>query len=128
MKTISTKMAPQAIGPYSQGVVSDGVLYTAGQIGLTIDGELAGDDIRSQTRQVLQNLSAVISEAGSTPNDVIKTTIFLSDMDDFLAVNTMYSEYFQEHKPARSTVAVKTLPLNAKVEIECIVKVKAYVN
>ena len=123
MQVVSTDKAPQAIGPYSQAIVSGGILYTSGQIGLTPAGELVGDDIQSQTHQVLQNLSAVVAQAGATLDDVIKTTIFLSNMDDFASVNKIYAEYFTDHKPARSTVAVRTLPLNVKVEIECIAKV-----
>jgi len=123
MQIVSTNKAPQAIGPYSQAIVSGGILYTSGQIGLCPSGELVGDDIHTQTHQVLQNLSAVVAEAGATLNDVIKTTIFLSDMDDFASVNKIYAEYFTDHKPARSTVAVRTLPLSVKVEIECIARV-----
>ena len=95
-------------------------MFTSGQIGLTPEGKMVGDDVEAQTRQVLENLSAVLMEAGSSLNNVIKTTVFLSDMEDFAAVNTIYAEYFGTHKPARSTVAVKTLPMNAKVEIGCI--------
>ncbi len=126
MKIISTTQAPQAIGPYSQAIVVDGMLYTSGQIGLTPEGDLVGEGIEEQTHQVLKNLSAVVKEAGGSLNDVIKTTIFLADMDDFVVVNTIYAEYFGEHKPARSTVAVRTLPLNVKVEIECIAKPSNY--
>ena len=122
MKTVSTTQAPQAIGPYSQAMIVDGMLYTSGQIGLTPDGKLVGENIEEQTEQVLKNLSAVVAEAGGSLDDVIKTTIFLSDMDDFAAVNKIYAEYFGNHKPARSTVAVRTLPLSVKVEIECIAK------
>jgi 2-iminobutanoate/2-iminopropanoate deaminase len=122
-KVISTKNAPQAIGPYSQAVVVDGILYSSGQIGLKPDGELIGDDVSSQTKQVLENLKAVLAEAGATLNDVIKTTIFLDNMDDFGVVNGIYEEYFGSNRPARSTVAVKTLPKNVKIEIDCIAKV-----
>ena len=122
-KIISTKNAPQAIGPYSQAVVVDGILYSSGQIGLKPDGELIGDDVSSQTKQVLENLKAVLAEAGATLNDVIKTTIFLDNMDDFGVVNKIYEEYFGSNRPARSTVAVKTLPKNVKIEIDCIAKV-----
>lgn len=80
-------------------------------------------DIHAQTHQVLKNLGAILSEAGARYEDVVKTTIFLADMDDFVAVNTVYAEYFLNNRPARSTVAVKTLPLNAKVEIECIARI-----
>jgi 2-iminobutanoate/2-iminopropanoate deaminase len=120
MKSVSTQNAPQAIGPYSQAIKTADLVFTSGQIGLTSEGNMVGNDIESQTRQVLENLSAVLMEAGSSLNNVIKTTVFLSDMEDFAAVNTIYAEYFGAHKPARSTVAVKTLPMNAKVEIECI--------
>jgi len=122
-KIISTPNAPQAIGPYSQAVVVDGVLYSSGQIGLKPDGELVGDDVVSQTEQVLENLKAVLAEAGATLDDVIKTTIFLDDMDDFATINSIYEEYFGSNKPARSTVAVQTLPKNVKIEIDCIAKV-----
>jgi len=87
---------------------------------------MVGADIHNQAHQVLKNLGAVLAAVGATYNDVIKTTIFLVDMDDFLPVNTIYAEYFGEHKPARSTVAVKALPRDAKVEIECIAKIMQY--
>lgn len=116
---IATQNAPQAIGPYSQAIKANGILYTSGQIGLTPQGELVGD-ITAQTRQVLNNLSEVLKAGNSSFNQVIKTTIFLDNMDYFEIVNAIYAEFFKEHKPARSTVAVKTLPKNALVEIECI--------
>jgi len=122
MRTIATTGAPAAIGPYSQAMQVGGMLYTSGQIALTPEGEMNNGDIHDQAHQVLKNLLAVLSEAGATFGDVIKTTIFLTDMDDFIAVNTVYAEYFGEHKPARSTVAVKALPKDAKVEIECIAR------
>ncbi len=120
MNTISTDKAPQAIGPYSQAAEYNGMIFTSGQIALLPHGELAGDDIDTQTRQVLKNLSAVLEEAGSSLQKVLKTTIFLADMDDFSEVNAIYEEFFGSHKPARSTVAVKTLPKNVKIEIDCI--------
>ena len=123
MQTISTDRAPQAIGPYSQAVVVDGILYSSGQIALTPEGELVEGGVEEQTRQVLRNLSAVLEEAGSSLQRVIKTTIFLSNMEDFAAVNEIYAEFFGEHRPARSTVAVKTLPKEVLVEIDCIAKV-----
>jgi len=126
MKIISTIDAPAAIGPYSQAMQVGDMLYTSGQIALTPQGEMVGDDIHDQADQVLKNLGAVLAEAGATYSDVIKTTIFLADMDDFLAVNTIYAEYFGDHKPARSTVAVRELPRRAKVEIECIAKLLQY--
>lgn len=124
MKVVSTNEAPQAIGPYSQAIVANGMVFTSGQIALSPAGEIVCEDVEGQTKQVLTNLSAVLKEAGSSLENVIKTTIFLSDMDDFKAVNEVYATFFQDHKPARSTVAVKTLPLNVKVEIECIALVK----
>ena len=120
MKAIATNAAPAAIGPYSQAIQVGGMLYTSGQIALAPDGKMAENEIHAQAHQVLKNLSAVLAEAGASFADVVKTTIFLADIDDFVAVNTIYAEYFGDHKPARSTVAVKTLPKNALVEIECI--------
>jgi 2-iminobutanoate/2-iminopropanoate deaminase len=120
MKFISTKKAPAAIGPYSQAVVANGMIYTSGQIAMDEKGTVVADDIVNQTHQVMKNLFYVLEEAGAHFNDVIKTTIFLADMDDFAKVNEVYAHYFGHHKPARSTVAVKTLPKNALIEIECI--------
>lgn len=120
MKFISTNEAPQAIGPYSQAVEANGFIYTSGQIALTADGEMSANDVENQTHQVMKNLFYVLEEAGAHFNDVIKTTIFLADMDDFDKVNAIYAHYFGTHKPVRSTVAVKTLPKNALVEIDCI--------
>lgn len=120
MKIIETKKAPAAIGPYSQAMKVNGMVYTSGQIALTPAGELIENNVEKQTRQVLTNLSNVLEEAGSSLNKVVKTTIFLDSMDDFLKVNEIYAEFFGEHKPARSTVAVQTLPKNVLVEIEAI--------
>jgi len=120
MKFISTKEAPEAIGPYSQAVEVNGLIYTSGQIALNEKGEMVADDIENQTHQVMKNLFYVLEAAGSHFNDVIKTTIFLADMNDFDKVNKIYAHYFGTHKPVRSTVAVKTLPKNALVEIDCI--------
>jgi len=120
IKYVSTPNAPAAIGPYSQAIIANEVVYTSGQIALTPDGLIKCEDIEGQTRQVLTNLSAVLEEAGSSLNRVIKTTIYLASMDDFKVVNEIYAEFFGEHRPARSTVAVKTLPLNVKVEIDAI--------
>lgn len=119
MEIITTQNAPQAIGPYSQAIKANGMLYTSGQIGLTPQGELQGD-ISTQTKQVLNNLKEVLKAGNSSMDKVIKTTIFLSNMDDFGIVNAIYAEFFGEHKPARSTIGVKALPKNALVEIECI--------
>jgi 2-iminobutanoate/2-iminopropanoate deaminase len=120
MKIVSTLNAPQAIGPYSQAMVVNGMVYTSGQIALTPAGEMLENDVELQAHQVLRNLSNVLEASGSSLDKVIKTTIFLADMDDFLKINAIYAEYFGEHKPSRSTVAVKTLPKNALIEIDCI--------
>lgn len=120
MEFVATQNAPQAIGPYSQAVKHNGLVYTSGQIALTPAGEMTEEDILKQTHQVMKNVSSVLEAAGSSLNDVIKTTIFLSDMDNFVTVNEIYAEYFGDHKPARATVAVKTLPKNAMIEIDCI--------
>jgi 2-iminobutanoate/2-iminopropanoate deaminase len=119
MEKIHTNNAPQAIGPYSQAIKVGNFIYTSGQIALLPNGEFLDSDIKSQTKQVCENLKAVLNEAGVELSNVVKTTIFLANMDDFTAVNEIYGEYFS-HKPARSTVAVKTLPKNALVEIECV--------
>jgi 2-iminobutanoate/2-iminopropanoate deaminase len=117
---VKTDTAPQAIGPYSQAIIHNSIVYTSGQIALTPDGEMLESDITLQTHQVLKNLSAVLEESGSSLQNVIKTTIFLDSMDDFVKVNEIYAEYFKDHKPARATVAVKTLPKNALVEIDAV--------
>lgn len=124
MKFVQTNKAPSAIGPYSQAVVANGMVFTSGQIALTPEGVMLESDIALQTKQVLQNLQAVLEEAGASMQSVIKTTIFLASMDDFTAVNEIYAEAFGSHKPARSTVAVKTLPKNALVEIDAIALIK----
>jgi len=125
MKLIQTKDAPSAIGPYSQAVSVDGMVYTSGQIALLPDGSdvLLSQDVQTQATQVLKNLEAVLKEANASMQSVIKTTIFLADMSDFVTVNEIYEKAFGTHKPARSTVAVKTLPKNALVEIDAIAKV-----
>jgi len=120
MKFISTKEAPAAIGPYSQAVVANGMIYTSGQIPMNEKGVIEATDVVNQAHQVMKNLFYVLEAAGAHFNDVIKTTIFLTDMDDFEKVNEVYSHYFGHHKPARSTVAVQTLPKNVLIEIECI--------
>ena len=120
MNVISTPKAPQAIGPYSQAIAFENMIFTSGQIALLEDGRFLEGTIEEQTKQVLQNLRAVLDAAGSSLSKVIKTTIFLTNMDDFQAVNGVYGTFFSEHKPARSTVAVKALPRNALVEIEVI--------
>jgi 2-iminobutanoate/2-iminopropanoate deaminase len=120
MKIVATKEAPQAIGPYSQAIEANGFVYTSGQIALRADGTMEERGVEHQTHQVMKNLFYVLEEAGATFADVVKTTIYLADMEDFTTVNEVYAHYFGDHKPARSTIAVKTLPKNALVEIECI--------
>ena len=120
MKIVSTKGAPQAIGPYSQAIEANGFVYTSGQIALRPDGTMEERGVEHQTHQVMKNLFYVLEAAGATFADVVKTTIYLANMDDFATVNEVYAHYFGDHKPARSTIAVKTLPKNALVEIECI--------
>jgi len=110
MQYIQTDRAPAAIGPYSQAVKVNGMVYTSGQIALTAEGKMLDLDIRIQTEQVLTNLRHVLEAAGSGLERVVKTTIYLADMDDFAIVNELYEGAFGDHKPARSTVAVKTLP------------------
>ncbi len=128
MKFIESKEAPQAIGPYSQAVEVNGMIYTSGQIGLDEKGIMIASDVENQTHQVMKNLFYVLEAGGAHFNDVVKTTIFLADMDDFEKVNKIYAHYFGMHKPVRSTVAVKTLPKNALVEIDCIALASANVH
>ena len=120
MQYIHTDSAPAAIGPYSQAIKVGDMVFTSGQIALTPNGEFLDGSVEAQARQVLKNLSEVLKEAGSSMSKVVKTTIFLADMGDFAAVNEIYAEAFGDHKPARSTVAVKTLPKNALIEIEAV--------
>jgi 2-iminobutanoate/2-iminopropanoate deaminase len=120
MTRVTTDNAPAAIGPYSQAIKANGFIFTSGQIPLTPAGELVEGDIHDQTRQVLTNLSAVLEAAGSSLQNIVKTTIYLTNMDDFIAVNTIYAEFFGTSFPARSTVAVKTLPKNVDIEIDAV--------
>lgn len=120
MEFIATKKAPAAIGPYAQAVKIGDWLYTSGQIPLTPEGELAGEDIEVQTTQVLSNLKAVLEAAGADLHQVVKVTIFLTELGHFGRVNERYAEFFQNHTPARSCVEVSALPKGAKIEIECI--------
>ena len=123
---VSTPAAPAAIGPYSQGITATGTaVYVSGQ--LPIDpatGAFAGDDITSQTRQSLENVKAILAAAGCTLDDVVKTTVFIKDMNDFGAVNTAYAEYFTQDCPARACFEVARLPKDALVEIEVIAACK----
>ena len=124
MKSITTPLAPKAVGPYSQAIVAGGFVFCSGQLGLDpAIGQLAAADIAGQARQVLQNLSAVLEASGSGLRHVVKTTVFPADMNDFAVLNAEYEKAFGTHKPARSTVEVKRLPKDARVEIECIATV-----
>lgn len=121
MQVIQTLNAPAAIGPYSQAMRVGDLLFTSGQIPLRADGTLNNGDITVQTTQVLANLKAVIEAAGASLNHVVKTTVFLKNLDDFVAMNTVYAEVFAGHTPARSTVQVAKLPRDVLIEIEAIV-------
>jgi 2-iminobutanoate/2-iminopropanoate deaminase len=120
-KEILTKNAPAPIGPYSQAMLAKGTfLFVSGQIPFTADGKLAGNDIESQTRQSIANIKAILDEAGYTYKDVVKTTVLLKDMNDFVTVNNIYGEYFGEESPARAAYQVAKLPKDVMVEIEAI--------
>jgi 2-iminobutanoate/2-iminopropanoate deaminase len=119
---VHTDKAPKAIGPYSQAIRTETMIYTAGQTGLDpATGELIGSTVEEQTRQVLINLQNVVEAAGSTLANVVKTTVFLKDMNDFSKMNAIYAEFFGQNPPARSTVAVAGLPKGGLVEIEAVV-------
>jgi 2-iminobutanoate/2-iminopropanoate deaminase len=117
---IATADAPQAIGPYSQAITLDNLVFCSGQIPLTPAGALVEGDISEQTRQVLTNLGGLLAAAGSSLDRVLKTTVFLADMNDFAAMNAVYAEFFTSDPPARSTVQVARLPRDVRVEIEAI--------
>ncbi|WP_025116351.1 RidA family protein [Lysinibacillus fusiformis] len=124
MKVVATTNAPAAIGPYSQGIIVNDIFYSSGQIPLTATGELVEGDITIQTNQVFANVKAVLEAAGTSLENVVKTTVFMKDMNDFVAMNEVYASHFGEHKPARSAVEVARLPKDVKVEIEVIAIVK----
>jgi 2-iminobutanoate/2-iminopropanoate deaminase len=122
--SISAKDAPEAIGPYSQAISSDGLVFCSGQIGLDpASGELASDDVGDQTRTAMRNLEAVLTAAGAGMSNVVKVTAYLVDMGDFPAFNEAYGDFFSDDPPARATVGVAALPKGAKVEVECIARV-----
>ncbi|EIT84189.1 translation initiation inhibitor [Fictibacillus macauensis ZFHKF-1] len=120
MKSVHTKGAPAAIGPYSQGMIVNNMFYSSGQIPLTAEGTLVTGDIVDQTHQVMKNVQAVLTAAQASFDSVVKTTVFIKNMDDFVKINEVYGEYFGEHKPARSCVEVARLPKDVDIEIEVI--------
>ena len=123
-KRVQTDGAPAAIGPYSQAIISGGFIFTAGQIGLNPEtGEIVDGGVEAQAVRVLQNLTAVLEAAGSSTKDVVKTTMYLADMADFVAVNEIYAQYFEEPFPARSAVQAAALPKGTLVEIDAIARV-----
>ena len=118
---VSTENAPGAIGPYSQAIKAVGMVFCSGQIPIDpATGDFVSDVIGEQTEQVLKNLSAVLNAAGTSLANVVKTTVFLADMNDFVAMNEVYGRYFNDNKPARATVQAARLPRDARVEIDCI--------
>lgn len=120
-KIISTAEAPAAIGPYSQAVITNGMLYASGQIPIDpATGNIIDGDISAQTRRVMQNVGAILSAAKLDFSDVVKTTVFLTDLNDFATVNSIYAEYFAEPYPARSCVQVAKLPKGVKIEVEVV--------
>lgn len=126
MLTITSEKAPKAVGPYSQAVRSGNLIFCSGQIPLDpATGKIAGSNIEEQTERVIENLKNLLSGAGLGLNHIVKTTVFLSAMENFQGMNRIYSSAFGDHKPARSTIAVKQLPMEALVEIECIVEISA---
>ncbi|HET7521873.1 MAG TPA: RidA family protein [Bacillales bacterium] len=124
MKKVYTNKAPEAIGPYSQGIITGNMFYSSGQIPLTPEGNLAEGGIREQTHQVFANLKAILEEAGASLETVVKTTVFIADMEQFADVNDVYGTYFSSHQPARSCVEVAKLPKDALVEIEAVALIK----
>lgn len=120
MKIVQTSGAPAAIGPYSQGIIVNNMFYSSGQIPLTAEGELLQGNVQEQTHQVFKNLAAVLKEANASFETVVKATVFIKNMDDFAAINEVYGQYFNVHKPARTCVEVARLPKDVLVEIEVI--------
>ncbi|KRQ86009.1 Enamine/imine deaminase [Caloramator mitchellensis] len=124
-KVISTNNAPAAIGPYSQGILVGDMIFTSGQLPINPEsGELIVDDIKNAAVQCLENIKAIIEAAGSTMHNIVKTTVFLKDLNDFAKVNEVYAEYFVDNMPARSAVQVARLPKDAPIEIEAIAVIK----
>ena len=128
MEILNTVNAPQAIGPYSQAIKVNGLMYSSGQIALKPNGEMLENDIKKQTRQIFANLRAILEDNGGSIESIIKINIFLTDMNDFGIVNVLMAEEFGDHKPVRSTVEVAGLPKNAMIEMDIIAKVSETVN
>ena len=123
-EVVATENAPGAIGPYSQAIKANGMVFCSGQIPIDpTTGQFVSDDVAGQTEQVFKNLEAVLKAAGCGLENVVKTTVFLADMDDFAAMNDVYARFFSENKPARATVQAARLPRDARVEVECIATV-----
>lgn len=121
LKIINTEKAPAAIGPYSQAIKADNMIFTSGQLHFNPEsGELIKGDIQKLTRQCLENVKAILEEAGASLDDVVKVSIFITDMSKFPLINEVYGQYFNNHKPARSCIAVKDLPAGGEIEIEAI--------
>ncbi len=121
VRSVTSEKAPKALGPYSQAIVTSDLVFCAGQVGLDpATGQIVSGDIKDQTRRCLDNLAAVLDAAGSSLDRVTKTTVFLTDLAEFTAMNEAYAERFGGHKPARSTIGIASLPRGARIEIECI--------
>ena len=121
LRSVSSDKAPKALGPYSQAIVTGDLVFCAGQVGLDpATGQVVSGDIKEQTKRCLDNLAAVLEAAGSSLDRVTKTTVFMSDLAEFTAMNEAYAEKFGSHKPARSTIGIAALPRGARIEIECI--------
>lgn len=120
LKTVNTKKAPQAIGPYSQAKIINNLVFTSGQIPLNPDGSIIKNNFELECKQVLANLEAILLASGSGLKDIVKLTVYLTDLNKFGILNNIFKEYFNEHLPARSTIEVSKLPMNARVEIEAI--------
>jgi len=124
MKSVQTNQAPAAVGPYSQAIIANGFVFCSGQIGLDPKTNTLVEGLENQTHQVLKNLEAVLKEAGSSLDDIVKTTIFITNIADFGKINEIYGSYFTSHKPARATIGVADLPKDALVEIEAVALIK----
>ncbi len=126
MEFLHSENAPEAIGPYSQAVKVNGLIYSSGQIALTPQGEMCENDIKKQTRQIFANIKSILEDNESTINQVIKLNIYLTDMSDFGVVNVLMAEFFGDHKPVRSTIEVNGLPKNSMIEMDFIAQVSDY--